>query len=248
MAFQNHEEEDTRKDLDARLPVDVPLGRYVGPAVDEHNRHWGEDPIRWESDLFYFVRLLKRHPELARATAEQAFKKVGKVMSAWRDHQKDPDADPWLSWLHLAPADAHAEFVDGWDKARYLPGHTPLEAAAERARRQPLKVPAGSVRAWAREYEQFLSVADWLQVTMGDRPILLPVEDLGILLGVQKITVSRYRKWAQADGLLKEVAASTYDQKTRCGRATEFYFDVGQFPILKEAAQTGTQASYDGAP
>jgi hypothetical protein len=83
------------------------------------------------------------------------------------------------------------------------------------------------------------SIAGWLQVVIGDRNILLPVADLAEILGVQKMTVSRYRKWAIADGLLKEVAPAAHHPKARKGKATEFRFNVERVPMLKERAAGG---------
>src|SRR5262249_2713011 len=148
----------------------------------------------------------------------QALSKVEKVIAGWRVPEKDRGYDPWEYWFGACTgylvgpnrADAHTEFLDAWDKVRYTPGMTPLDCAVEMAGRFPLIVRREMSRLWTKEYERFISIAGWLQTAMGNRNILLPVAELGEILGVQKMTVSRYRKWAIADGFLKEVAEHTY--------------------------------------
>src|SRR5262249_13308439 len=147
-------------------------------------------------------------------------------------------SDPWEFWFGPAQADAHAEFLDTWDKIRYLPGMTPLDGAAEWARRYPLGLAEENGHSWSREYVRFISIAGWLQTSMGDLPIQLPVQDLAEILGVQKMTVSRYRKWAVADGFLVEVKAHSFHPDAKRNRATDFRFNVERFPILAERAQT----------
>jgi hypothetical protein len=153
--------------------------------------------------------------------------------------------DDWERWLDVSREDAHAEFYGAWDQVRFLPGRMPLESALEYADRLPLELNAETREGRPEGYQRFISIAGWLQVGMGDRNILLPVEDLAEALGVQPMTVSRYRKWAEEDGFLKQVKGHVYKGKGRGGKATEFRFKVGRFPILREAAQEGTAESFD---
>jgi hypothetical protein len=106
-----------------------------------------------------------------------------------------------------------------------------------------MKLDPACARLWTRGYEQFLSIAGWLQVGMGDRNILLPVHKLASLLEVDPRTIGRYRQWAIVDGFLVEVAEAQHDS----GRATEYRFNVARCRMLEEAAQQGTQESYHAA-
>lgn len=74
----------------------------------------------------------------------------------------------------------------------------------------------------------------------GTRPSS-PCENVGAIMGVSKMTVSRYRRWAAEDGLL----TLTRQHKFRSGGggdATEFTFDVSRFPCLREKAQKQTHS------
>jgi hypothetical protein len=75
----------------------------------------------------------------------------------------------------------------------------------------------------------------------GDRNILLPVEQLAEVLKVSKMTISNSRDWAKADGFLREVKEACHAKK----QATEFRFNVQRVEMLREAAERGTQLSYD---
>jgi len=58
-----------------------------------------------------------------------------------------------------------------------------------------------------------------------------------------KMTVSNYRDWAKSDGFLREVKEACHAKK----QATEFRFNVQRVQMLREAAERGTQTSYDQA-
>src|SRR5262249_25123370 len=94
-------------------------------------------------------------------------------------------------------------------------------------------------------YARFVSIAGWLQVGMGNCPIMLPVEKLAHILEVTPMTVSRYRQWGIEDGYLKEVKPHTFHGKAKGGKATEFVFDVSLFNCLKNTAEDGTEESFD---
>jgi hypothetical protein len=137
--------------------------------------------------------------------------------------------------------DAEAEFLGAWDKIRYLPGYSPLRCALEHARHTTLRLKEEVAQKRPAGYPLFVTLAGWLQVGMGDRDILLPVEEVAELLHVQPVTVSRYRRWAVLDGYLKEVKPYEFRGKGRGGKATECRFDVSLFPCLRERAQDGTE-------
>ena len=82
---------------------------------------------------------------------------------------------------------------------------------------------------------------------MGDRNILLPVAEVAELLGVESITISRYRRWAVEDGYLVELKPYEFAGKGKGGRATEFRFNVGLYPGLLVVAQEGTAEAFDAS-
>lgn len=61
------------------------------------------------------------------------------------------------------------------------------------------------------------------------------------------MTVTRYRKMAEADQLLKKVKDHSFAVGRTDNRATEFRFDVSRIPLLRDAAQAGTAAGFASA-
>jgi hypothetical protein len=130
---------------------------------------------------------------------------------------------------------------------RYLPGQGPLENAIDEARVLPLDLAAEVMERRSDYYPVFVALAGHLQVIMGARPILLPVEKVGPLLGVKPMTVSRYRECAIEDGYLREVTPAVFRAKGKRGRATEFVFNVSRFAILQQRAAPGTVELFQSA-
>jgi hypothetical protein len=189
--------------------------------------------MREKSPLFQFLRWSEAHPDLRNLPPEKAWPKWRKALP----DEIDPTFPLWEMFQGLSMDDVQAEFFDSWGKFRYLPGDTPLEGALELALQNPLELREGHRRAALAGYVRFLSLAGWLQVEMGDRNILLPVMTVAELLGVKHPTISRYRHWAMEDGFLIQKKAHRKPQGGYQGDATEFRFDVSQFPILAERAQ-----------
>ena len=75
---------------------------------------------------------------------------------------------------------------------------------------------------------------------MGDQNILLPVEDVAELLGLDYTTISRYRRWCQDAGFLRQVQKANRHRR----QAAEFRFDVGSCKLLEERSQRGTAEAY----
>lgn len=92
-------------------------------------RVYGE---QWHSPLWQFVRLLKAHPSLSRMSAGEALDAVEGIMERWR---RSVAGDVWSCWFPDVgnAEDARTEFLVIWVEIRYLPGHTPLDNAVERA-------------------------------------------------------------------------------------------------------------------
>jgi hypothetical protein len=199
----------------------------------------------WQAErLFHFVRLLKAHGDLTPLTADGGFAKVDKILQGWA--KRLPAAqrrdDPWRLWLGRGRPDAQAEFVDIWDKVRYLPGAGPLDNADFEARRAPLKLSAEKLkkRCYAGEYIHFVSLAGYLQVVVGPQPIYLPGQAVAELIGVEERTVRRYVAWAVQDDYLRQVQAAV-----RQKRATRYVFNVEAFDCLKERAAPGVAQMWE---
>jgi len=136
----------------------------------------------------------------------------------------------------LTREEAYLEFLYNWKKMRWAFGPGPFELAVKRAAANPLSVEIGHNGPPMPLYERFVSIAGWLQVLMEDAPIMLPCLKMGDLLDVSPMTITRMRKRAISEGLLSKTAEHSYSQ----GRATEFRFEIGQFPILAEAKEAGS--------
>lgn len=157
----------------------------------------------------------------------------------------EPEIERRGGWRELfsdvnTAEDVYLEFVCTWGKVRYKIGETPLSVATARALAFPLQ-PAGHDRA--PHYGEFVSLAGWLQVAMGVRPIMLPVEKVAALLDVTPMTATRYRYLAVKDGYLRVVREHSFGRH----RATEFMFDVARYEILLEHAKAGTATEFVGA-
>jgi len=144
--------------------------------------------------------------------------------------------DTWLD-----PEEIYFEFVCNWDRVRYDIGETPLSNAVLKAEKNPLEPRRCTGRAdFLARYAKFVSIAGWLQVTMGNRSILLPVDRLGELMSVKPMTITRYRQAAVSDGYLRVIKEHCYTRKT----ATEFRFDVSRFSALQGKAQEGSSEAF----
>jgi hypothetical protein len=224
--------------------LDTDLSEFIEWLIKTHGKHH-EDLAkagRWQSELFRFVRIAKAHPDLTGLTARQAFRKVEKVIKAWLLSIREvrPGDDVWERCLDVNAEDAESEFMDLWEKIRYVPGAGPLENALEAAEADPLSLSAEVRDRRSAGYPVFVSLAGHLQVCMGARTILLPVEKVAPLLGVKAMTISRYRHWAIEDGFLRETKEHSFRKKGQRDTATEYVFDVTLFPILAERAAPGT--------
>jgi len=198
------------------------LSEFLPWAID-YSREVDRSVVypQWRSPLWTFVRLVKGHPDVEGLEGTDALKLV--------------ETELGLDWYEPFPKsnleDAEFEFLDAWERVRYVPGHDPIGKANRYALENPLVPP---IRLTAG-YERFIGVAGWLQAIEGDRNIFLPCEKIGELLDCQPITVSRYRARAVRDGLLRVVKSHRF-RPSGGGEATEFRFDLSRFPQLQSYA------------
>jgi hypothetical protein len=215
------------------IPIDLPLKKYVAWAYERAAEM--KEESNWKvSPLFFFVRCLQPHPKLATLHPLQAFATVERILA------KSTRDCPWEHHFRVNRDNAEGDFQGCWQAMRYHLGENPLPAGWNKAKQCTfaLKPEIGTNRP--RAYPLFVSLAGWLQVTMGDRNVLLPVQEVGKLMKVDKSLVSRYVRWAIEDGYLKRVASHEPGK-----RAAEYRFDVSRFASLQKAAQAGTQESFD---
>ena len=128
----------------------------------------------WKSPTWEFVRLCRTHPKLMSLTADQAFNKIPWSATGFEDEEQ-------------------LTFIAEWDRVRSLPGMSPLHWAANLARQHPLL----STRKHLQTFNEFVSLAGWLQVSVGvNNPIFSPTRKVAEILSLKSnATVRRYVKW-----------------------------------------------------
>jgi hypothetical protein len=213
------------------------IREVVSFAVEEHNNDFSignyyPDGI-YRTQLWTFTRAIRSHYPEAAAPHEVFFDQI------------QPEIARRGGWGILGTIldleEIYLEFVCNWDAVRYRIGETPLENALAKAEAHPLQPRrASKYPEFLARYSKFVSIAGWLQVTMGDRSVFLPVGKLSQILGVQPMTITRYRQTAEADRYLRVVKEHAYSK----GLATEFRFDVSRFEILRGKAQSGAEARF----
>jgi len=233
----------------SQLPLHLDLWDFLVGAVEEARRFNALRKIYggpWQSTLWQLVRLLKgRYPD--GATGAAVFREVEAVMLKWAEAwPREGWPDVWRRWLGVGRADAQAEVLSAWDKVRYAPGESPLEAAFTLAAHRPLELPAELRESRPDSYPLFVGLAGWLQVVVGARPILLPLAAVAGLFHVHASTVSYYRRCAVDDGYLRELRKHEHRPGGK-GKATELAFDVSRFPVLLAKAAQGTRELFEGA-
>jgi hypothetical protein len=213
-------------DLESGAPPRTPFDAYVWFA-SQYNQEAVEDAREaaraeqgrgWFTDLWSFTRLIKGHPSMTGKSAIEAADSVQQIFL-----ELDPyETDPWARWLQSDSGDPRMEFVHTWGKIKYKPGYSPLNAAIEQEDQEPWNPPP-QYEVPTEKYRRFLGIARQLQIIMGDRNIFLPCEKVAAAMGVDPMTISRYRRWAIKDRLLIVQREHKFRGKG-AGEATEFRF------------------------
>lgn len=219
---------------------ELPFLEFLGWALAENEadirRHFNEPGNGvWRSSLFHFVRLVMGHISMR---DEDDPRSAFQVVEA--TFQESKGGLPW-SGLGLARAEACSEFFGVWMKVRCRAGASILGQAHHLAKRYPLDLPRSVIKRRPDGYPEFISLAGWLQVVVGARPMWLAEKNLAELMSVTTTTISRYRRWASEDGFVRY--HKRYGGKR--GWADEFYFNIGLFPELEERAETGTAELFE---
>jgi len=142
--------------------------------------------------MFTFVRAAKAHSELGELEAFDAATAIEEHLAVWTGSCGDA---AWRTTFAQSD-DPKAEFIDTWTKIKWP--HAQLARALQEAQRLPLK----PTRAYSPGYARFISVVGHLQQIV-DGPILVPCRKFAELLGCEAMSVSRYRRFAEIEGLLK---------------------------------------------
>jgi hypothetical protein len=172
--------------------------------------------------MWEFVRRAKAHPELGSQDGFTAFSVVDGCLRTWNGLANHPNV-----WKELFPDsdNAREEFIYTWERIRWPQAE--LERAQSEARSTRLK----PTRLYSTGYGEFISIVGHLQKGI-DGPIVVPCVKFSDRLKCTPMPVSRYRSWAQTEGLLKLTTKRSRSKR----KADEFIFAVGSFDW-----QTGMQ-------
>lgn len=199
-----------KKTTAQHIPIELPLPKFLGWAIEknealyEHPKHGG----MYRSPMWEFVRLCRAHPELARLSADDAFRKLGRI--PWEECFPDSD-------------DPEIEFLTTWDKVRVPAGQDILVLAVGLARDVPLTLS----NPISDKYSRLVSIAAHLQSLRPGDHIKLPVGRLGEILGVNDRTISFYIQRATKDGYLTRIARHHHPS----GTAAKYTFACERFDM-----------------
>lgn len=194
--------------------MSAPLREFLLEAMELNNASLDtRDSEEWQSGMFTFVRIAMSHPKLKTLDAEDAAVVICRELQA-------AGVDVSQSFDSVDPL---AEMVATWGRVYPIDGG-PMSLAWMNARKHPV-TPLKSI---SPKYTAFLSIAYHLQIKQGSAAILLPVAKLAKLLGVDRRTISFYRKIAENHGLLEPVGQYRFTEK----QAAEFFFRARLFDCL----------------
>ena len=211
--------------------LNLSLSKFVVWAIkntESESEDRYEPDQQWHSPMFAFTRLCRAHPDIAGLSDVEAMKTVEKVLDKLPFSLTDPieTLDPWKRHFPLAgdADEIRLNFMSAWTAVRCVPYHDVLGSAAELAKKRLWR--------WTPDrgplFTRFISLAGELQLSMKDRPIMLPTRRVAMLLGCNQRTVSDLRRLAIQDRLL--VVTQTHSFRSSGKRmATEFHFAIERF-------------------
>lgn len=224
----------------SRELLTLPLKEYVIIVLQFCAELAASEPEEvYRTPLFNFARFCKAYPSVADLPDYEAMQKIEETM---RELNIVPvSADPWE---FLFPEDQHGNAIDGefarldfmssWLSVRHIPFRDALQKAFGLSEANLLQ-PA---HERGNLYRRFISLAGWLQALRAEHNIYLPSRIIGGLLSCDQRTVSRLRKLAIQDGLLKVVKGFKFRSLGK-SEATEFRFAIGRFSELRRDIDTG---------
>jgi hypothetical protein len=191
------------------------LAKYLREAWQE-NKATYQQPAHgrpFRTPMFTFVRRARAHSELDGLAPGDAAELVRCILTTW----VQPSDDPWLT-LFPESDDPESEFADTWTRIKWP------RSEVEHAHLLAGKLPLKPSRCCSSRYGSFVSLAGHLQRNV-DGPILLPCRKIAEALECEPMTISRYRRLAIENGLLRLVARGIKSQR----KADEFNFAVEMF-------------------
>ena len=120
--------------------------------------------------------------------------------------------------------DVAAAWASAWDRIRYLPGETLLDAALRDADNSPVVPPCERTPGYGR----FLGLCAVLARLRGEE-ISIGVERWAELLHVRPNTISIWRQWAVEDGVLQLIRPHCHPAR----RATEYRVLLDRLPPVR---------------
>lgn len=214
---RRQQETTAEQQRDRQAEIENELRQIVLKALEEYVEPESTDGTGWHSPLWQVVRTVKGAFEWKNVDGLKSWRTVSSVVEV----ENFIEADSRL----FDEEDAAAAWANAWDKVRFLPGETLLDAALREADANPVVPP----RDRGKGYGRFLSLCAMLARECPTAPcgfgeICIPVERWGELLDVRPNTVSVWRQWAIQDGALELSQPHSYSGR----RAAEFAvrFDI----------------------
>jgi hypothetical protein len=170
---------------------------------------------RYRTPMWEFTRQAKAHKSLVGLDVLEAAATVENCLQSWGIF---PDTvEIWRAGFPSSD-DPREEFIYTWDRVKWP------KPELDRAQVDATALPLKPQRCYSPGYERFISIAGHLQRGV-QGSILLPCNKLSQILDCEPMAVSRYRKWAQENALLKLTRQGTKAQRM----ADEFIFAVELF-------------------
>ena len=191
------------------------LQEYIEPQEDASGRWW--------SPLWHVVRSCKGHRSLRSLDGMGSWSLVRRLVPIHHFLR----ADSRLS----SEDDVAAAWIGAWDKIRYLPGETELALELREADESPVLPPRDRGSGYARFLSLCAALARSLQADDSQivPEIIIPIERWGLLLGVRAMTVSQWRQWAQADGVIELAQKHSYAKRT----AAVYRVNLNRLPSVR---------------
>lgn len=192
-----------------------PFDDHILDAYRQTNREVDDERLQYWQRTFFLARRVMAHP-YARAIKPAAL--AYRVLHVLREAEEDV-----YEYWHTDEIFT-ADFVDACGRVLVPDGQDPVDEAVRLAHQKPLRasLPPGAAEKRSSGYPRFLSAVGWLARLLRRDVVALPCRKLALALGVEPMTISRYRQWAVKDGLLREVGKHQLAGHGWKGRATEF--------------------------
>ena len=187
---------------------------------------------RFRSRLWTFIRHLKTHEATRGISSAQAWSMTNRIVEQWEID------DPWGEYFGV-DGDVEIQFIDLYDTIRTIPGVSPIELALSNAHDQPIQ---WDTTVASKPYRRYLTFLAWLQVAVGDLPLLLAVEHLAEVFETTPITISRYNKRARQEGYIRPTCPEIPNRKAR-----QYRFNVALCDAIASAAHPDCDALFEEA-